>query len=703
MPGRFALILGNSSYIDSHLSRLQAPDIDIAQFSEVLKDSELGGFSDVKVIENGDYATIRREIARFFSNRERNDLLLVYFSGHGVLDDRGRLYLAVKDTEHDLLSGTSIAASAITDEMDNCRSSRQILMLDCCHSGAFARGAKGAIGAAVGVQSAFMGTGSGRVILTATDSTEYAWEGEKIIGESQNSVFTHYLIEGIKTGEADLNQDGNISIDELYEYVHDKVIESRNKQTPGKWSYKQQGEIIVAKSHVAKTSIAEEKAGDKKGVVVRLSEETAALPLLNRSIEYGLASGFVTALLLSYPMYSYMPSLYLPGWHRSSVAIAVLAVMISLLPNILGGWMIAKPTKSGIEAIFLGSVMGVTSGGVIYAGVIFTAIGVVSAAPFLQLQAGSVPEAEFGRFITPTVISVIENTSLAWMMLVTLSILLTCVGTLLNVPVSKKRSLGGFNLTIDVQWWRTIFYGMISCLFISVFSISVFSVLQDAIISTATKSGVSIGEFEVAVLLFPQVVSVAALVILLILEFILTRGLVPRDPDAQRSIALASVLSIAAAWFVVYRFWRISASNHAATFIVAAIACTVCSEIVVSFAWKLIKSSEGLGRLKGADFRGLLRMSFCDAATFLLIATPSTSLMVFFVVVIVLQIGNLLPSPGFDSVPLSAMISNAYGIQILVHVVLLIAVWFIFYVINLAANASLILWNRTWRDRSSKT
>jgi uncharacterized caspase-like protein len=48
-----------------------------------------------------------------------------------------------------LLTGTAVPASFLTEEMDASRSRRQVLILDCCHSGAFARGAKGTVGGSV--------------------------------------------------------------------------------------------------------------------------------------------------------------------------------------------------------------------------------------------------------------------------------------------------------------------------------------------------------------------------------------------------------------------------------------------------------------------------------------------------------------------------------------------------------------------------
>jgi formylglycine-generating enzyme required for sulfatase activity len=247
---RLGLIIGNSVYLESSLTRLLTPDVDVGSLAEVLLNPEIGGFDDVNVLVNTSSATVRRAISGFFSGKNRDDLLVLYFSGHGVLDEQGRLYLAVKDTDRKLLRGTAIPAAFITDEMNNSRSKRQVLILDCCHSGAFARGTKGVPGASVGTAAAFEGTGFGRVVLTASDATQYAWEGDQVIGEAENSLFTHYLTRGLESGEADGNNDGQITVDEIYDYVYAQVVKQTPKQTPGKWSYREQGEIVIAHAPV---------------------------------------------------------------------------------------------------------------------------------------------------------------------------------------------------------------------------------------------------------------------------------------------------------------------------------------------------------------------------------------------------------------------------------------------------------------------
>ena len=248
MGRKIALVIGNSEYDDASLARLITPSEDVNDLATLLKSPEVGGFDEVLALVNEAATSVRKAIARLFKEKSPDDLLLLYFSGHGVLDDQGHLYLAVKDTERDLLSGTAIPANFITGEMDRSRSRRQVLVLDCCHSGAFARGSKGAVGASVGTASAFEGTGYGRVVLTATDATQYAWEGDQVIGRADNSVFTHYMIQGLQTGEADQDHDGRITLDELYDYVYAQVVAQTPKQTPGKWSYKQQGDMVIAKN-----------------------------------------------------------------------------------------------------------------------------------------------------------------------------------------------------------------------------------------------------------------------------------------------------------------------------------------------------------------------------------------------------------------------------------------------------------------------
>jgi len=245
MSGKFALIIGNTEYADPGLAQLTAPGKDAEDFARVLRVKELCGFDEVYVLLNQSSPAISEGIDKFFDRKKPDDLLVLYFSGHGVRDEYGSLYLAVKNTNRSLLRSTAIKSDFIRDAMDQCRSRRQVLLLDCCNSGAFAQGTKAEIGGSIGTAKAFEGSGYGRVILTASDATQFAWEGDKILGgESTTSLFTHFLVKGLE-GEADWNGDGIITVDELYDYTYGQIVNLTPKQTPGKWSYKEQGEITL--------------------------------------------------------------------------------------------------------------------------------------------------------------------------------------------------------------------------------------------------------------------------------------------------------------------------------------------------------------------------------------------------------------------------------------------------------------------------
>ena len=197
MPSKFALVIANTEYQDASFAKLTAPGKDAEEFAHVLREPEFAAFDDVQVLVNDGESKTRRSIARFFVDRKRDDLLLLYFSGHGIRNEQGQLFLAANDTEISILEASGIPADFVTNSMNNSRSQRQLLILDCCNSGAFAHGSKSAsaVGKSMGIATAFEGSGFGRVVLTATDATQYAWEGDKVIGGTQKSVFTHFLIE----------------------------------------------------------------------------------------------------------------------------------------------------------------------------------------------------------------------------------------------------------------------------------------------------------------------------------------------------------------------------------------------------------------------------------------------------------------------------------------------------------------------------
>jgi hypothetical protein len=67
-------------------------------------------------------------------------------------------------------------------------------------------------------------------------------------------VFTAAMVRGLATGEADRDRDGYVDLDELYDYVYDTVREATPHQTPGKWTFGVQGDLVIARSKAAPTA-----------------------------------------------------------------------------------------------------------------------------------------------------------------------------------------------------------------------------------------------------------------------------------------------------------------------------------------------------------------------------------------------------------------------------------------------------------------
>ncbi len=222
MAGRYrALLIGNSSYpADEHnLQTLRGPVKDIAALNRALVDPGTGLFADVDVTLLPEATSTRaiRALGRFFGTATRDDVLLIYFSGHGKLDQIGRLHLCMQDTDSADLLATAVSSTRISEFADASRARNVIIVLDCCHAGAF-RG--GELGDAV--------AGPGRYVLTSCRGTQLANDATV---ENGTSFFTQHLVDGLLQGAPDQDGDGYVTFSDLYAYV-DRRLREAGKQIP---------------------------------------------------------------------------------------------------------------------------------------------------------------------------------------------------------------------------------------------------------------------------------------------------------------------------------------------------------------------------------------------------------------------------------------------------------------------------------------
>lgn len=244
---KIALLIGISDY-GPGLNSLPGPPKNVAALQQVLQHPEIGSFAEVRVLLNPDRQVMEEAMETLFSERQSDDLVLLYFSGHGIQDERGKLYLSTnitrKNLRDKLVKSSAVAAAFVQEMMSESRCQHQFVILDCCLNGTLATNWLDTPTTAVDVLSQL--AGERRVILTSATSTPSCFQDTY----SDMSIYTRYLVEGLTSGAADLNRDGAILISELHEYTSRKVQTAIPAVQPGIYGLENAQQIILAKAAI---------------------------------------------------------------------------------------------------------------------------------------------------------------------------------------------------------------------------------------------------------------------------------------------------------------------------------------------------------------------------------------------------------------------------------------------------------------------
>lgn len=239
--GCHALLIGNSTFpAEAKLPSLHYPENDVDALNELRTSEDHGIFSAPCVLKNRPSQDVRECANEVLNLAQRDELVLIYYAGHGKLNRRGRLHLATVDTRLSTLEATSFPVSSLREFIEISRSKRIVVILDCCYSGAacdvFTRGTP---------EDSLQQFASGRGVhlLTASTGTQVAEERE----QDRHGIFTKHLVEGIRSGGADQDGDGWVGVEELYRYVHRHVLED-GAQEPTMINLEKAGELIIARS-----------------------------------------------------------------------------------------------------------------------------------------------------------------------------------------------------------------------------------------------------------------------------------------------------------------------------------------------------------------------------------------------------------------------------------------------------------------------
>lgn len=213
---KVALLIGVGEY-GSGLHPLPDAVKDVEAVQQVLQPLTMGGFDEVKHLSNPNPPVMREALETLFSGRTQDDVVLLFFSGHIVWDDSGKLYLATaitpKSPRAELIRVSAIPISFVHDLISHSPCQHHIVILDCCLNLVSAPETATLEEQTLEIKS-LLGGNRQSILACFTPIQEISEPRDY-----PHSIYTRYLVEGIKTGAADLNHEGSISVRELHEYA----------------------------------------------------------------------------------------------------------------------------------------------------------------------------------------------------------------------------------------------------------------------------------------------------------------------------------------------------------------------------------------------------------------------------------------------------------------------------------------------------
>ena len=249
MPKRTALLILSSEYVDPGIAKIPRAQAEIEALSDTLSSPQAGDFKVTSLL-NENVQTLREQIVRIFKDQQEEDVLLIHYAGQALQDQFGGMYLAASDTRADVLDATGLPLHLLRDQLDRTRSNRNLVILDCPIIAAYS-GARDILGSASAILEALEGDRRGRMIIASSDIVTGALEGEQVFGDAAASSLSQLLTTGLAEGKADLNSDGQIVAEELYEFVYRQSLDREpTSPMPRKFVSSDLGPLRVAKNPV---------------------------------------------------------------------------------------------------------------------------------------------------------------------------------------------------------------------------------------------------------------------------------------------------------------------------------------------------------------------------------------------------------------------------------------------------------------------
>lgn len=219
----WAVIVGVASY--DHMPTLRYTDDDAYRMYSFLKSPEGGALPDnqirILIDEDATKVKIENSMEDIFSQAGSNDLVMLYFSGHGL---KGSFIPIDFDGFNNRLEHEDVNAI-----FKKSPAKYKLCIADACHSGSLLAMKSANVGNVLSnYYTTLAQADPGTALILSSKSEETSLESSGL----RQGVFSHFLIRGLK-GEADEDENKVVTVAELYEFINSNVREyTGNRQSP---------------------------------------------------------------------------------------------------------------------------------------------------------------------------------------------------------------------------------------------------------------------------------------------------------------------------------------------------------------------------------------------------------------------------------------------------------------------------------------
>lgn len=265
-PDLYVAVVGVSEYATpAYKLKYAAKDAsDVATTLQAFNQTAFNKIHVRQLLDADAHRTNILSLRDFFRGSTVNDEIVLFVSGHGLLDDKAQYHFATVDIDFLKPQERGVSYDELEDILDGIPARRKLLLLDTCHAGevdpesvvfmkpqteqnSTAPTDTGKVvmfaskdiriraikidDTAEFLKQAFadLRRGTGTAVIGAAGAAAFAYESEKW----KNGVFTFSVLSGLKTGLADLNRDGETTTSELQQFVGGEVARlTRGAQKP---------------------------------------------------------------------------------------------------------------------------------------------------------------------------------------------------------------------------------------------------------------------------------------------------------------------------------------------------------------------------------------------------------------------------------------------------------------------------------------